>query len=498
MKNTRLNTLIGFVLSALLLTTSSCSEDFLEIGLFAELEESNFMQTESDAILATNAIYNVLREWRYHGGFPIIDIMSDDAGKGSNPADGIQIQAFDDFSYTPDAASVSGWYSQLYVGIKRANLVISRTPDIVEMSDMSKAQRMAEAQFLRALTYFQLVRVYGDVPLVLSVNPERKVPRSPASEIYELIIEDLLFAADALPEQSDYPGEAFGRASRGAAKALLAKVYLFRDDFVNAEKYALEVINSGEYSLDPNFGHALSRDGEFGPGSIFEIGATAEGFGDGGHQYGNTQGVRAGPDRGWGFNRPSYNLIQSFEAGDPRMDATIAFLGEELDGVVIQGDPTTPDTTYFEGSNVIKELECYNQKTWTPGTTPLSSWGHNVRMIRYADVLLMAAEALNENGKASEALNYLNQVRERAREGNNSVLADITETGQTALRQLIWDERRSELAMEQHRFFDLVRTGQATAVLGPFGFVEGKHELFPIPQSEIDLSEGTLTQNPGW
>ncbi|MEL7531670.1 MAG: RagB/SusD family nutrient uptake outer membrane protein [Bacteroidota bacterium] len=498
MKKSTLYPLANVLLLTLFMSFAGCQDDFLEIGLFAELEETNFMQSESDARLATNAIYNVLREWRYHGGFPIVDIMSDDAAKGSNPTDGIQILAFDDFSFTPDAASVSGWYSQLYVGIKRANLVINRTPEIAEMSELSKAQLIGEARFLRALTYFQLVRVYGDVPLILTVNPERKVARSPASEVYDLVLEDLLYAAENLPERSDYPIEELGRATRGAAKGLLAKVYLFREDFANAEKFALEVINSGEYSLDPDFGNALAKAGEFGPGSIFEVGATDDGFAQGGNQYGNTQGIRGTPDRGWGFNRPSYDLIQAFENDDPRMDATIAFLGEALGGSVLLGDPTTPDTTYFEGTNTIKELECYNQKAWTPGTTPLASWDHNVRMLRYADVLLMAAEALNENGKTNEALAYLNQVRERARGGNPNILPDISETNQAALRQLIWDERRFELALEQHRFFDLVRTGQAADVLGPLGFVAGKHELFPIPQSEIDLSEGTLTQNPGW
>lgn len=498
MKKYHFYPILNLLLVLVILSAPACREGFLDIGLFAELEETNFMQNESDAQLATNAIYNVLREWRYHGGFPIIDIMSDDASKGSNPTDGIQISAFDDFSFTPDAASVSGWYSQLYVGVKRANLVINRAPDIIEISEQSKAQFIGEARFLRALTYFQLVRIYGDVPLILTVDPERKVARSPTADIYDLIIEDLLYAAENLPERSDYPIEELGRATRGAAKGLLAKVYLFRSDFDNAEKYALEVINSGEYSLDPDFGHALSKAGEFGPGSIFEVGATNDGFGEGGNQYGNTQGIRGGPDRGWGFNRPTYDLILSFANDDPRMDATVAFLGEALDGVVIQGDPTTPDTTYFEGTVVIKELECYNQKVWTPGTTPLSSWDHNVRMLRYADVLLIAAEVLNENGQSNAALGYLNQVRERARGGNANILADITETDQSKLRQLIWDERRAELALEQHRFFDLVRTEQAASVLGPLGFVAGKHELFPIPQSEIDLSEGTLSQNPGW
>jgi len=135
---------------------------------------------------------------------------------------------------------------------------------------------------------------------------------------------------------------------------------------------------------------------------------------------------------------------------------------------------------------------------WTDGATVATQFGHNRRLLRYADVLLMAAEALNENDKPGEALIYLNEVRERAREGNTSILPDITETDKTALRDIILEERRHELALEGHRFYDLVRTGKAAEVLGPLGFVTGKHELFPIPQKEIDLSQEVLTQNPNW
>jgi starch-binding outer membrane protein, SusD/RagB family len=144
------------------------------------------------------------------------------------------------------------------------------------------------------------------------------------------------------------------------------------------------------------------------------------------------------------------------------------------------------------------EIECYNQKVWYPGTNTITQWGHNRRLIRYADVLLIAAEALNENNKPAGALLYLNQVRERAREGNLSILPDITETNKDALRDIILDERRHELAMEGHRFWDLIRTGKASSVLGPLGFVPGKHELLPIPQNEIDIAQGTLIQNPNW
>ena len=146
----------------------------------------------------------------------------------------------------------------------------------------------------------------------------------------------------------------------------------------------------------------------------------------------------------------------------------------------------------------VTEVECYNQKVWYPGTNTITQWGHNRRLIRYADVLLMAAEALNENDKPGDALLYLNEVRERAREGNSSILPDVTVTGKDDLRTAILEERRHELALEGHRFWDLVRTGRAATVLGPMGFETGKHELFPIPQNEIDISQGSLQQNPEW
>jgi hypothetical protein len=314
-------------------------------------------------------------------------------------------------------------------------------------------------------------------------------------------LEDLQFAVGNLPEQNALASADYGRATKGAAKALLARVYLFRKDFVNAEKYALEVIQSNVYELDPSFSNTFSVNGQYNSESVFEIGALGrDGSNNGGSQYANNQGVRGTPNRGWGFNRPSINLMDQFEPGDPRKEGTIIFLGEVIDGVTISGDGSTPNTTYSDppANTIIKEIECYNQKVWVPGTSTDEQWGHNRRLIRYADVLLMAAEALNENNKSAEALPHLNAVRARAREGNNAILPDITITEKNALRDLIYKERRVELAMEGHRFFDLIRTDRAAAVLGPLGFQTNKHELLPIPQTEVDISQGVIKQNPGW
>jgi len=487
---------ISILLLPFLLITSGC-EDFLQKDPQGELTQEEFPVSQSDALLATNAVYSTIRDWGYHsGGYPILDIMSDDAHKGSNPNDQLStVGPYDKFTHITTQDGLDRWWSTLYEGIKRANVVITKVPPI-QMDTVLRNRYVAEAKFLRGLYYFDLVRAWGGVPLVTSLNPPLKVERSTKEEIYDLIVSDLLYAAKNLVEKSAMGNEDIGRVTRGAAKSLLAKVFLFRGDFVNAEKYALEVINSDEYELEVVFANANSKLGEHGVESIFEVGAL-EVEGSGGNQYANTQGVRGSPNRGWGFNRPSLNLRNSFETGDPRLNGSIIDLGETLDGVLILGDGTTPDET-LDASNNVVEVECYNQKVWYPGTNTITQWGHNRRLIRYADVLLIAAEALNENDKPGEALVYLNQVRKRAREGNSSILPDIMEMNKDALRDVILNERRHELAMEGHRFWDLVRTGKAPSVLGPLGFVAGKHDLLPIPQNEIDISQGTLIQNPNW
>ncbi len=484
-------TTIAIFMASMFLSIA-CMDDFLNQKPQGQETEQVYLKTEQQAILATTAIYNIFLDWSFHsGGYPLLDIMSDDANKGSNPGDGGGIELFNRFQFTPSAGDISRWYSALYKGVRRTNIVLTNVPSIT-MDEALKTRMLGEAHFLRALFYFDLVRAFGDLPKVTEPSPPRKLARSPKQEIYtEIIIPDLLSAIESLPEKSDYQAADAGRSTKGAAKSLLAKVYLFQNDFVKVEKYAMEVIASGQYDLEPEFSNAFSLEGQFRIESVFEIGAEPN---SGGSQFANTQGVRGVPNRGWGFNRPSVELIDFFETDDIRKDATVVFLGETIDGIFIQGDPATPDITYANPptNTIVKEIETYNQKVWVPGTSTLEQFGYNKRLIRYADVLLMAAEALNENSKSMEALVPLNKVRQRAG------LLPIADTDKIILRQKIADERRAELAMEGNRFWDLVRTGKAADVLAPWGFVSGKHELFPIPQSEIDLSEGTLAQNPNW
>jgi len=478
-----------------ILTFTSCGDDFLNISPQGSITEALFPQTEADALLSVNAVYGTLHNWSYwYGGFPITDILSDDARKGSNPGDAARLELFENYTFTSTSADIFPYYGALYKSIKSANVVIEKVPPI-EMDEALKSRYIAEAKFLRALFYFNLVRSFGDVPKVVTTTPEFSLPRSPKIEIYnEIIIPHLLEAISNLPEKTEYSAPDLGRATRGAAKLLLAKVYLYRADYANALIYTTEIINSGLYVLEADFEMAFSVAGQYGMESIFEVGSRPfESSELGGNQYANTQGVRGDPNKGWGFNRPSVDLINSFEAGDERKDATIIFLGETIDGVFIVGDISTNDVTYTDDTMTdTLEIETYNQKIWTPGTTTVEQWGYNIRLLRYAEVLLIAAEAANETGNTGDALIYINLIRERA-----GLLPSLA-AGQDAIRAEIRKQRRSEFAMEGERFFDLIRTGTASDVLGPLGFISGKHELLPIPQSEIDLSGGTITQNPGW
>jgi hypothetical protein len=485
----------------ILVITMGCT-DFLDKEPQGSLTQASFPTSQSDALLATNAVYAALRIWSYNsGGYPILDIMSDDAYKGSNTNDQLAtVGVYDNFAFNTTGDGLHRWWSTLYEAVRFANVVIEKVPDI-PMDTTLRSRYLGEARFIRALLYFDLVRAWGDVPLITSPEPQLHLGRASTDDIYNLITSDLVFAESHLKKRSELSSTDLGRATVGAAEALLAREYLFRKDFTNAEVYSLKVIQSNEYSLEPHFIDANGVNGNNGVESIFEVGALGvDNFDGGGGQYANTQGVRGSPNRGWGFNRPSIDLRKSFEYGDPRLKGTIIDLGDTIDGVYIKGDPDPANdpVVIVNGSGDTTNIQCYNRKVWTPGDDVPTQWGCHRRLIRYADVLLMAAEALNENGKQTEALTYLNQVRSRAREGNNSILPDVTTTDQNLLREKILLERRHELALEGHRFWDLVRTGNAPAVLGPLGFIAGKNELLPIHQAEIDISQGSLTQNPNY
>lgn len=478
---------------ALILLFTSCTKDILDKKKPQELSSDTFFQTEDHAIWATNAIYSQLRNWDVHvfSYIGMTDIISDDSDKGSLPNDANFLNDIDNLTFDASNTAFLGCWTGYYRGIYRANLVLENVPAI-EMDGDLKDRLLLEARFLRAYYYFNLVRWFGDIPLIDHplTSDEYEQERNPQSDIYDLIISDLKAASEGLPAKSAYASADLGRATKGAAAGLLAKVYLTLEDFENAEIYAREVIDSEEYGLYPVYANIFRQEGENSEESLFEVQVAAFEEGGGSTQFNQVQGVRGSPNLGWGFNRPSDAFVTSFEPGDPRREATVLYVGELL-----------PD-----GSNVVSDNpalfnERYNQKAWTEPHPGFQENGQqNIRILRYADILLIAAEALNENGKTEEALFYLNQVRERARGGNSFILPDVTETNKDLLRQRIWRERRAELGMEQQRWFDIQRQHRAAEVMIAAGkdFVVGKHELLPIPQAEIELSGGKLSQNPNY
>ncbi|MEZ4983687.1 MAG: RagB/SusD family nutrient uptake outer membrane protein [Saprospiraceae bacterium] len=480
-----------FIATLALATFFGCQE-VLEREPKVDFTLENFFKTEEHAILATNAVYSQLRNWEVHvfSYIGMTDIISDDSDKGSFPADAFFLQELDEFTFTPSNIAPLSVWNGYYTGIFRANLAIANIPDI-EMDEALRNRLVGENRFLRAYFYFNLVRWFGDVPLITEPFPEEFIiPRSPTSEVYAQIIADLEAAAAVLPKRSAYGAADVGRATSGAALGMLAKVYLTLGDFENAADYAEEVILSQEYDLYPSYAELFSRAGENSRESVFEIQATDFAEGGGGTQYNEVQGVRGTPNLGWGFNRPSDDLVGAYEPGDPRREATILYVGEVL-----------PDGSAIVEDNPAVIGERYNQKAWVP--EPLGGNGNgpgNIRVLRFADILLIAAEALNETDQTGQALVYLNRVRARARGNSTTLLPNVTTTDPALLRERIWRERRVELAMEQHRWFDLVRQGRAASVMQALGknFVVNQHELFPIPQQEIDLSAGALSQNQGW
>jgi hypothetical protein len=476
---------------AVFLILGSCNKSFLDVAPQGQQPGDQFWQSEADATKAVNAMYANLREWNQvaFAAIAVESLGAEDAEKGSAPSDATFLNNFDNFTASSTEGQLQGFWSGQYQEINFANQVLDNVPNI-NMDAALKERYLAEAKFVRAYSYFRLVRAFGDVPLRLSVPAdasEFNIPRTPKAEVYAAIEKDLSEAAAVLPQS--YPAAEVGRATKGAALALHAKVAMYQQKWQEVFDLTNQVISSGQYSLFPNYEALFRIANENSVESVFEIQAKYEpGNCDvSNSQYSQVQGVRGSQGGGWGFNVPTQDLVNAYEPGDPRKDATIIFRGE----ITPQGDAIPTD-----GDNPM-----YNQKSYVPFSTWIEcneGAEQNIRVIRYAEVLLMNAEAANELGNTAQALTSLNMVRARARGGNDAVLPDVTTTNQDELRAKIWHERHVELAMEFDRFFDLVRQGRAPEVLGPKGFKAGVNEVWPIPQNEIDLSAGVLTQNPGY
>jgi len=501
MKNSINSTVKSFLALAIFaMAAVGCSSDFLNTTPVGRDLEVNYYQTQEQAFEALVSVYDVL-QWNDQYGFSmyhfLMTVASDDTyAGGSDASDQPSWVATDNFSWTPNLGPQSGFWRKNYKGIYRANLYLEKIDDIDDASEAFKIRTKAEVRFLRAKFYFDLVRSFGNVPLITNtLDPSEyyTISQDEPSVIYTFIENELELAIADLPVS--VPSVEIGRVTKGAAQAMLARAFLFMDDDTKMADVATlceEVINSGEYSLDPDYGNIFTKAGEWGPESVFEITHSEISTSDwgrwgSGHTEGNVGvqfcGMRDynGPDYspGWGFC-PITEDLEAFMENDPRYQHTI------IDADNLAGAEYTPG---YQNTGFFMKKYAPVTSNFPPDGEPALNWGNNIREIRYSDVLLMAAEGLvRSGGSEGTARSYLNQVRSRVN------LPSIGLSGADLL-EAIYDERRMELATEGHRYFDLIRTGKAASVLA--GWTDDKKYL-PIPQNELDASNGALTQNPGY
>ncbi|MBC7889908.1 MAG: RagB/SusD family nutrient uptake outer membrane protein [Ferruginibacter sp.] len=470
-----------------------------------KITELDYLKSETDYRTMAISVYTPI-QW-LNQTVPIGDIASDNAvAGGENASDVIPLQQIDDLKVIPVNSTLLELWKASYEGINRANYMQqykakNLAGEAVEFT--GKEALYGEVYFLRAYYYFNLVKIFGDVPLFtekrLGLSDSKTLKRAPKADVYKQIELDLTNAILVLPAIQNQKG----RITKYAAQALLGKVLLYQQKFDAAATMLENVITPNAFSLVTDFGSIFLTTGENGPESVFEIqysnispyynwGGVNRGQGNHSVQQCGIRGLNGSSAMpyaaGWSTNLPTVNLASAYAAGDKRKNVTV------LDIEAYKAANPSFNITYQVAP--YKNTGLYNQKYLprkdeTSGQVELN-YLNNFRTIRYAEVLLMAAEANNRATAPNDvkAQSYLNLVRQRA---FGDMLHNISATG-TALRQAIWDERRLELAMEGDRFFDLVRTGQAAAKIT--GFVAGKNELFPIPQEEIDISG--LTQNPNY
>ncbi len=503
MKNFQLKVL-GILLAGTLFISCNKWVDYSPKDDF-KITDLEYFKTESDYRSATVGAYASL-QW-LNQIVPIGDIISDNSVTGGESAsDVLSLQQINNFTHTSVNGTTADLWQSCYEGINRANYMQQykdKNPAGETITFVGKDALYGEVYFVRAYYYFTLVKMFGGVPLFadrrLTLADQGTIKRATAADVYKQIETDLTNAIAVLPAVQTEKG----RATKYAAQALLGKVLLYQNKFAPAAAMLDNVINSNAYSLVADFNSIFLPSGENGPESVFEIqysngsatydwGHVTRGQGNYSVQQCGIRGLNGSAampyNPGWTTNLPTQNLAAAYAAGDKRKAVTV------LDIEAYKTANPAFNITYQVAP--YQNTGLYNQKYLprkgeTSGQIELN-YSNNFRTIRYADVLLMAAESYNKSGNDLKAQTYLNLVRRRA---FGDLVHDVTAAG-TALYDAILAERRLELAMEGERFFDLVRTGRATAVLGPLGFVTGKHELFPIPQGEVDL-EG-LTQNPGY
>ncbi|WP_348813496.1 RagB/SusD family nutrient uptake outer membrane protein [Flavobacterium maritimum] len=476
------------------ITTVSCSDEFVSRDPVYSIDSENYFNSKTDYDNALIAAYDLLQS--SYVNVMLGEIASDNTlAGGESQTDVIGFQQIDDMIHTPVNSNLRDIWNWMFAGVNRANYIL----EFKDKTDFEgKNQVIAEARFLRAYYHFELVKWFGGIPMKedarFKIGDEKSIPRSSVQDVYASIEADLIFASEnlaATPSQK-------GRATKGAAIALLGKAYLYQDKFTQAASTFDKIITNSPYSLVTDYNSMFEEEGENGSESVFEVQYTdKEGAGFGCLQCseGNVAIGFSGPRNysgdlftsGFSFNVPTQEVVNAFEIGDNREAVAI------LD---IEAWAAATGATYGEG---YEHTGFFNRKyiprkrsTDAQGDLNLTNPG-NYRAIRYADVLLMAAEAYNRSGlDDNKARVYLNEVRRRAFGDNNH---DISASG-AALTDFIWAERRVELVGEGHRFFDLVRTGKAAQEID--GFIAGKNELFPIPIEEIQFANGNWAQNPGY
>lgn len=473
--------------------SNGCSNDFIAVAPTESIVETDLLSiynTNEGAKSFVTAIYSKELDWNV-GSFSWIglsSITSDDADKGSDPGDsGNDKDKCDALTLDATSFSVQEVFEGNYQGISRANVALNYLPKLDKVDVSLRSRLTAEAKFLRALMYFNLVRCFGGVPIIDHVPVPSSVEdtdmvliRRSKEEVYRFIKADLMAAIDGLPEKGEYNPSDLGRATKGAAHALLAKVYLYQSNWVGVKEQCAAITG---YNLVSDYATIWREVGEDNIESIFEIRGYGGNPSQGVAGYCYTQGARGTSGWGWGFNTPTQNLTDSYEATDSRKAATIIFAGETMwDGRVVSSFVSNP--RYNEKAYVSNTMETANNVWFTT---------KNIRVLRYAEVLLMQAEAANESG-SGDVVGSLNRVRNRAG------LANTTATGKDDLRRAIRLERRHELAFEHDRWFDIIRTGQAKEVMAANDkiFIAGKNELFPLPQKFIRQAGGKSIQNAGY
>ena len=474
MKNLKL----GISTLLMLLLLAGCKKEFLEKSPPDALTEVGFYNSAERAQLGVNAIYVSLQSAWSINLYRIYDVPSGEVLLSNT----VPLE-YNNFTYFPALNQIHDTWRGLYEGVYRSNLAIANIPGI-NMAEALKNQYVGEAKFLRALFYFDLVNIFGAVPLVTQPLPNTDaslIARTPVADVYKVIIADLLAAEAGLPVS--YSGANLGRVTKGAAQALLGKVYLYNKDYANAEKYFLLVINSGKYGLMDNFQEVWHRSFENNKESIFEVQfADIGGSGSNGRNGSYLPAVNGAT--GSGLASSSSYLIAMIN--DPRRAMSI----------FRPGDSFAPNvSTALSTFSAVWSATGYAVKKGMWPIMYVNSNGINYPIIRYADVLLMYAEAANELNKLTEARAAVNQVR--ARPSVNMPALTAANTGSKAdMFNAINKERQVELMFEFIRFNDLRRWGLALQELGPIGY-QAKHALFPIPQLELDINP-KLTQNQGW